>query len=168
MNALRFDRPKCWGKWAKDFGPVGHAHLDALEPPKKKRGNLTTEERRRVGSLGGTARGKNPTSVRLGFGGHRHIQEELDRKALEEGRKIVAVMVKRGIVEKEDAGNEALAYAVGVVRGDTVPVGTRLQAAKLVLEFTMAKPAAKTDVKLTVEDFLEDLAAEARKEASED
>lgn len=76
-------------------------------------------------------------------------------------------MVKRGYVDKETAGNEALAFAVGIVRGGEdakVPVGVRLQAAKMVMEYTLAKPAVKQDVKVSVEDFLSELAEEANAE----
>jgi hypothetical protein len=157
INSKHFYRPKCWATWAAKMSPVGHEHI-APGTPKKDR--LSPETRRRVTSKGGKA--SSCAGIRRGFGGHRDFQEICDAKAFEEGKRIVALMVEKRLVDKDTAGNEALAYAIGVVRGDKIPVGTRLQAAKLVMDFTLAKPAAKSDVRVTVEDFLADLAEEAR------
>ena len=70
-------------------------------------------------------------------------------------------------MDKEQTGNEALAYAIGVVRTDDVPVSSRLQAAKLVMDFTLSKPAEKKDLKVSVESFLEELADEANQDTEE-
>jgi hypothetical protein len=76
-----------------------------------------------------------------------------------------------GSREEIDAGRESLEAAIEVVLAKAPdplrdgmdylhPVGERLKAAKLVLEFTKAKPAAKNEVTIKrAEDFPEDLAA---------
>lgn len=165
VNSKHCHRPKNWGKWAKDYPVVGHNHLDP--PDHFNRDTLSAESRRKVSVKGGKA--STRAGIRDGFGGHRELQAEIDQAFLEEGHDIVAIMIERGLVDKEATGNDALAYAVGVIRDEKQPAGLKLQAAKLVLDFTMAKPASKSEVKLETEDFLAQLAREAaeRRRASE-
>jgi hypothetical protein len=162
VNSLHYNRPKCWAKWAREMPPVGHNHLD---PPERPQDRLTPEKRREVTRLGGLR--SRRTGIRPGFGGHKHLQDICDAKAFQEGRAIVSLMVEKGLVDKDAAGNEALAYAVGVVRGEHSPQ-TKLQAARLVMDYTLAKPAQKQDVTLKAEDFLAELAKEAKERSRDD
>lgn len=150
--------PKSWAAWAAKHPPLNHHHLD---PPRKP----VSDAYRASRAAGGRASSYKGT--RRGYGGHRHLQDLCDRKAFEEGKRIVSVMIKRGLVDKEQTGNEALAYAIGVVRTDDIPVSSRLQAAKMVMDFTLAKPTEKKDLKVTVESFLEELADEANQHTEE-
>lgn len=79
------------------------------------------------------------------------------RKAAEtEAKEIIQKMADEGIITKEEAlGNEALEFAISVVRAKVDPTRERLNAAKLVLEFTKSKPASKVEATVTkAEDFL--------------
>lgn len=158
VNSKHCHRPKSWARWAKDYPVVGHNHLDP--PDHFDRDTLSKEARKAVSTRGGQVSSR--AGIRDGFGGHPELQAACDAAHLQEGREIVAIMKERGLVDKEATGNDALAYAVGVIRDDKQPAGLKLQAAKLVLDFTMAKPASKTDVSLKTEDFLAVLAAEAK------
>lgn len=165
VNSRHFNRPVCWAKWAREMPPVGHNHLDPPDRPKSRYDKVTPEKRREITRLGGLK--SRRTGIRHGFGGHKHLQDICDAKAFQEGRAIVSLMVEKGLVDKDAAGNEALAYAVGVVRGEHSPQ-TKLQAAKLVMDYTLAKPAQKQDVTLKAEDFLAELAKEAKERARDD
>jgi hypothetical protein len=154
--------------WAKEYPPVGHNHLDGVYPKEWKHQRIQPKEivvaKARNGGLKSRKNG-----VRYGFGGMLEYQKIVDAKALEEAQKIVALMVEKNMVDKDDAGNAALSYAIGVVRGENHSASTRLQAAKLVMDFTLAKPATKVDANLRAEDFLAQLASEVKaKESRED
>jgi hypothetical protein len=131
--------------------------------PKHKYDKTTPEQRREITTKGGKASSR--AGIRPGFGGHKHLQDLIDEQAFQEGQAIVRLMVEKGYVDKDQAGNEALAYAVGVVRNNDLPAQVKLQAAKLVMDFTLAKPAQKQDVTVRAEDFLAELAAEAKQRA---
>lgn len=77
-----------------------------------------------------------------------------------EATEIIKVMVEKGIVNEDALANEALQFAISVVRdGQTFQSRERLNAAKIVLDFTKAKPATKTEVTLNkAEQFLAELA----------
>jgi hypothetical protein len=112
----------------------------------------------------------NRRGVPNGFAGSR---EEIDKgraEAREFAKKAVEHMkLTEDIVDPR--AEESLEAAIEVVRSKAkdplrdgedylYPVSERLKAAKLVLEFTKAKPAAKNDLTIRrAEDFLEDLAA---------
>jgi hypothetical protein len=118
--------------------------------------------------------GRFPTrrGVPNGFAGSR---EEIDIGRAE-ARAFAKEMVEK--MKKNDAdlvdprAEESLEAAIEVVRSKAIDptkgredylygVADRLKAAKLVLEYTKAKPAAKSEVTIArAEDFLEDLAAQ--------
>lgn len=56
---------------------------------------------------------------------------------------------------------QALEFCVGVLAADKIePTGTKLQAAKIVLDFTKSKPASQSNVTISkAEDFLEAIVA---------
>jgi hypothetical protein len=81
--------------------------------------------------------------------------DEAWAKAREEAERILNTMVEQGMTTEEELGNEALKFAIAVVRNDTQPLREKLSAAKLVLEYTKAKPMSKQEVTVNkAEDFL--------------
>ncbi|WP_422023360.1 hypothetical protein [Pyruvatibacter mobilis] len=81
-------------------------------------------------------------------------------------RRTIAIMKEQGMIEEpktseEQLAEEALEYAIGVVRAKADGTRDRLNAASLVLSYTKQKPVAKSEVAVTAaEDFLENLAQE--------
>ena len=69
---------------------------------------------------------------------------------------------KKGFeIPKNEFAKEAIEAAVESMRMDAINVKDKLAAARLVLEFTMAKPASSSEVTVkTAESFLADIAAE--------
>lgn len=87
-------------------------------------------------------------------------------KATQEAKEIVRIMAEKGMIDEEALGNEALQYAVSVIRAGIHQTREKLQAAKLVLEYTKAKPAQKSEVSITkAEDFLSALLAKENGES---
>ena len=97
--------------------------------------------------------------------GHRKTTiEPLRDKAKLEAKKVVEIMSDKYDIEDEHA-KEALKTAVEVMRVDGA-TRERLQAARLVLDFTKSKPANKSEVTIgKAEDFLASLLADDEKEA---
>lgn len=89
-----------------------------------------------------------------------------------EAKGLVQTMKDKGIIDPDidPRAQESLEFAVGVVRAkdkDGNPayaVKDHLTAARLILDFTKAKPASTSNINLQAETFLEELAAETRKE----
>jgi hypothetical protein len=150
--------PRCWARWAREAPVIGHNHLD---PPPVSKDGISPEKRREITSKSGKL-AQNRTGIRKGFGGRKEAQHALDRAKFNEGMKIVKIMAEKGMIDKDAAGNEALGYAIGVVRTEEIPASARLQAAKLVLEYTLAKPVNKQEIVMRAEDFLAELAEEAK------
>lgn len=78
-----------------------------------------------------------------------------------EADRAVEALVERGIVKRDEAGNAVLKeMATIVLAKDPVtkqlcyPVRDRLVAARMVLDFTLTKPAAKVDLAMTAEGLL--------------
>ncbi len=97
--------------------------------------------------------------------GHRkETIAPLREEAKLEAKKVVEIMSDKFDIEDEHA-KEALKTAVEVMRVDGA-TRERLQAARLVLDFTKSKPAAKSEVTIgKAEDFLASLLADDEKEA---
>lgn len=77
-------------------------------------------------------------------------------KAKKDAKKVVAIMTEKYNIEDEYQ-KEALTTAVEVMRLDG-QARERLAAARLVLDFTKSKPAAKSDISISkAEDFLASL-----------
>lgn len=107
-----------------------------------------------------------------GWGGtkRRAMLEAMRTEAREEAKEIVATMKKEGILPADDPrGDEAIEYAIGVVRAPEASGGRavytvkdKLAAAKLVAEFCKTKPVTRQQTTLeTAEDFLSQLAKKA-------
>lgn len=76
-------------------------------------------------------------------------------KAKEEAKRIVNIMVKEHNLDDEKA-IEALETCVQIIRQDTCQNRDKLTAARIVLEYTKAKPVAKSEVIIgQAESFLE-------------
>lgn len=79
-----------------------------------------------------------------------------------EAKRLVQLMEQNGSnVPKDGFAREALETAVEIVRRKEISPKDQLAAARLVLEFTMAKPASESNVTVKkAEDFLADLASQ--------
>lgn len=94
-----------------------------------------------------------------------YSQSELRKQratAKAEAKEMVKFMEKKGFeVPEAEYAREAIEAAVESMRMEAINVKDKLAAARLVLEFTKAKPAAKSEVTVrTAEDFLADIAKE--------
>jgi len=86
----------------------------------------------------------------------------LRARAKREAKIIVRYMMEQGMIPKEGYAKEALETAVEVMRLEEIHPRDKLAASKLVLEYTMAKPATDTNVNVrTAEDFLDEIAKDA-------
>src|SRR5437762_460999 len=87
---------------------------------------------------------------------------DTSKEARAEAEVIVKYMIDREIVTPEDPrAEEALTIAIEIARAKTVQPASRLQAARIVLDFTKQKPASKVDATVRkAEDFLSVLASE--------
>lgn len=92
--------------------------------------------------------------------GHRkHTIEPIRKEKREEAERVVEVMAKKIGVE-DDYAKEALTTAVEIMRSPDA-TRDRLQAARLVLDFTKQKPATKSEMAISqAESFLEGLLKE--------
>lgn len=94
-----------------------------------------------------------------GYSGAELRKQRAQAKA--EAIKMVDYMIKKEIVDipEVEYAKEALVAAVESMRMEAINVKDKLAAARLVLEYTKAKPAAKSEVTVkTAEDFLLDIA----------
>ena len=90
-------------------------------------------------------------------------REKLKSKAKAEAKIIVQIMESKGYeIPKKEFAREAIETAVEVMRRDDIHPKDKLTAAKVILEYTLSKPASEANVNVrTAESFLEDIAAEA-------
>jgi predicted nucleic-acid-binding protein len=90
-------------------------------------------------------------------------RREIKRMAKEEAERIISYMEneKNFVIPKQDFAREAITTAVEILRREDINVKDKLTAAKVVLEYTLAKPATETTVNVkTAESFLDEIAAE--------
>lgn len=108
----------------------------------------------------GTLKGRK--GVPDGFGRQKERVARIRKKHTKEAKELILTMVEQGILNPDEASNEALQFAVSVVRDrETYQARERLAAARLVLDFTKAKPASKQEVTVKrAEDFLAALAGD--------
>jgi hypothetical protein len=86
----------------------------------------------------------------------------LRARASAEARRIVEHLAAKDMIPEGAYAREALEAAVSVVRLENVRSRDRVAAAKLVLDFTLAKPATETTLNVqTAEDFLDAVARDA-------
>lgn len=115
---------------------------------------------RRFLAPNGKKPGRPPGSID-GYSAHELKQQRAIAKA--EAKEMVKYMeTKKGFeIPKSEFAREAIEAAVESMRMEAINVKDKLAAARLVLEFTMAKPAAQSEVTVkTAESFLADIAAE--------
>jgi hypothetical protein len=86
--------------------------------------------------------------------------------AKDEAKRMVRIMEKKGFqVPENEYAREAIEAAVETMRMDAISPKDKLTAARLVLDFTKAKPAAQTELTVKrAEDFLADIAKDLDKE----
>ena len=136
----------------------------------KKRGQkptaLTPEARARMAA--GSRKAAEARKAKNGTGTNKGIPYGHSKDTIDTARNLVYVAAKEIVQEMteklgidDEYAKEALTYCVGVIRGgeNIEATGTRLQAAKIVLDFTKTKPATKSDVTISkAEDFLKQIA----------
>ncbi|GAB5503426.1 hypothetical protein [Pyruvatibacter sp.] len=145
-------------------------------PPKKaknpqlKNNFFNTPEGRLAQAKGGRKGGRNGSRLGVpdGFGkANRDKLEAAREKGRVEAPKLIQIMKDKGMINepetKEDRlAEEALEFAIGVVRAEVDGTRDRLAAARTVLDFTKQKPASNANVNVQrAEDFLEALADDA-------
>lgn len=83
-------------------------------------------------------------------------------RARQEAKIIVEYMMEKEMIPKDGYAKEAIETAVELMRLDAIHPRDKLAAAKVVLEYTMAKPATEANVNVkTAEDFLAEIAKDA-------
>jgi len=86
----------------------------------------------------------------------------LRARAKREAKIIVEYMMEQNMIPKEGYAKEALETAVEVMRLQEIHPRDKLAASKLVLEYTMSKPATESNISVkTAEDFLDEIAKDA-------
>lgn len=137
-------------------------------PPERNHFRLlmqTEEGRAKLKSWQAMAAGKRTGRKPGGFDGMTaHAAQVAREKARKEAKIVVNTLVDQGVLASDDeTAKEALGVAVEIMR---TPAATRerLQAAKVVLEYTKAKPAVKVENKISA---AEDLLAAVLKDAGE-
>lgn len=89
------------------------------------------------------------------------VWKKLQARAQEEAKIIVRYMMEKEMIPKGEYAKEALETVVEVMRLPSHP-RDKVAAAKIVLEWTMAKPASESTVNVkTAEDFLAEVAKDA-------
>jgi hypothetical protein len=158
---------RCRGTWNPDLvGYPGYPKtLEAFEEKQRK-------NRERFQKWKEEGRFPNRRGVPNGFAGAREAIDQGRAEARTEAKEIIAKMKRNGEPSEDPRSEESLEAAIEVVRAKAEDangrrdylygVADRLKAAKLVLEFTKAKPATKNEVTIQrAEDFLEGLARES-------
>ena len=101
----------------------------------------------------GVRLGRPPGSV-TGYSGSQYKKQKAKAKA--EAKEIVALMEKKGFeIPKAEFAREAIEVAVEIMRTDAMNAKDKLSAARTVLEWTLSKPVAVSEVNVKkAEDFL--------------
>lgn len=90
------------------------------------------------------------------------VFRKLQARARQEAKIIVEYMMENEMIPKDGYAKEALEAAVELVRMTAIHPRDKLAAAKVVLDFTMAKPAQTINANVkTAEDFLDEVAKDA-------
>lgn len=154
-------RPK--GIWYPDLVGViqGYATSDEEFQRRRERSRLQMEKMNATKKMG-------RMNIPDGWGGRSDELQAVRLALYNEAEGILKIMVDEEIVPDDKAANTALQFAVSVVRATIVDgkevftVKDKLAASRLVLDFTRAKPAAKSEVTLnSAEDFLAALVMKA-------
>jgi hypothetical protein len=121
------------------------------------RENIRTYRERNGGKVA-TTRG-----VPKGWGGkaNRKLRDRIIAKAEGDANTILGTLIDRGVVQKDNAGNAVLAWAIGLVIARDEDTGRtayttkdRLDAARMVLDYTLPKPMQGRGVMQTAEGYL--------------
>jgi hypothetical protein len=105
--------------------------------------------------------GKGPGRPRGAMDGmYRKEREQKKAVAKEEAKRMVRIMEKKGFqLPENEFAREALEAAVETMRMEAINPKDKLTAARLVLEFTKAKPAAQAELTVRrAEDYLAEIA----------
>ena len=96
-------------------------------------------------------------------GANRTQRNKIKAKAKAEAKEIVALMEKKGFeIPKHEFAREAIETAVEIMRINEMNPKDKLAAARTVLEWTMSKPVAQSEVSVKrAEDFLSMVADKA-------
>ena len=117
-------------------------------------------------SNGGKA--SNRAGVPDGWAGKSARKRRLEIIAVAEVKagEVIDQLIENGVLKKDAAGNEILKWATSVVlakdpqtKQPCHTIKDQLAAAKLVADYTLSKPEAKQALRLSSEDFLENLLA---------
>ena len=102
----------------------------------------------------GVRLGRPPGSV-TGYSGAQYKKQKAKAKA--EAKEIVALMEKKGFeIPKAEFAREAIEVAVEIMRTDAMNAKDKLSAARTVLEWTLSKPVAQSEVTIQrAESFLD-------------
>lgn len=104
-----------------------------------------------------------PRGAVTGFSGTDYKKQKSKAKA--EAKEIVALMEKKGFeIPKAEFAREAIEVAVEIMRTDAMNPKDKLSAARTVLEWTLSKPVAVSEVSVKrAEDFLTSVLAAEEK-----
>lgn len=99
-------------------------------------------------------------------GVNRKQRNKIIAQAKAEAKQMVKHMEETGqVVFKDPNAREAMEFAVETIRRTDVSIKDKLATARMILDFTQAKPATESNVNLKrAEDFLNDLAEEIKNE----
>lgn len=111
----------------------------------------------------GLERGNGPGRKHGAIDGSSVRKRERSRvTAKAEAKIIVEYMMENNMIPKEGYAKEAIQTAVELMRETEIHPRDKLAAAKVVLEYTLAKPATETTVNVkSAEDFLAEIAKDA-------
>lgn len=115
----------------------------------------------------GVPRGR-PRGAVTGYSGSTYKKQKAQAKA--EAKEIVALMEKKGFeIPKAEFAREAIEVAVEIMRTDAMNPKDKLSAARTVLEWTLSKPVAVSEVSVKrAEDFLSAVLDAEQKAKSEE
>lgn len=105
-----------------------------------------------------------PKGLPRGWGRDMEKLAKAKEAGKQDAERILKIMVEKEMIDTDQMGDTALREALEIVRSRSAdgkhvyPARERLQASKIVLEYTKAKPAAKQEIKVnTAEAWLESL-----------
>jgi hypothetical protein len=153
-------------KTLHDFLAASLAISELGPPPKRKRLKLSAKVRKkRAENLGTLSKRREYGRTHNGLatvpkGWRLKDYAPHAIKAQNEAKRMIAIMEKQGLLdEMDEMGKTALKTAFSLMQ-EPGSKEFKLKALRTVLEYTKAKPAAKSDVTIrTAEDFLDELAA---------
>lgn len=166
--------PPFWNEKTKRWNRTkGHQRFKKKDPNNLFYRMQQTEEGRRLWKLWTDKRfipGQTAGRPHGSYNGYSRVQRNIHKaKAKAEAKEIVALMEQKGYeVPKKEFARESIETAVEIMRMSEISPKDKLAAARTVLEWTMAKPVAQSEVSIKkAEDFLS-MVSLAEKEAQEE